>query len=406
MSAVYHKLVDGNLSQNWSNSSLLDARNDWSDVPSIQGFSTIFGAGNDEDPRDLLGESRRLDIATDVFSSPSQFNPNTGNRGGVSEFQDFGIVGLAGGGNANAPNLVIYLDTTGVGAPVTLNFDVQDLDSSSRDSEQPLNVQYRIGETGSWSNLADGYFADVTSASATPTTHVSLTLPPEVLGQPQLQIRIMTTDADGRDEWIGIDNIVVACFLRGTLIRTPQGEVPVETLSIGDEVSTHDGSSKPIKWIGHRAFARKMLKDHSPVTPVLVRAGALADNVPCRDLRLSPEHALYLDGVLVPAGNLVNGHSIVRELPATKIEYFHIEVKGQAIVIADGAPTETYLNHNNRRMFANWAEYLAVYGEDEVKLNAAGDFDRVYPCVTSGPELEAIRNKLALRSGLKADLAA
>ncbi len=105
-----------------------------------------------------------------------------------------------------------------------------------------LNVQYRVGETGPWTNVPNGYFADVTEQNATPTTHISLLLPTDAMDQDKLQIRIVTTDAQGRDEWIGIDNIVVACFLRGTQILTRRGELPVETLSIGDEIATMMGS--------------------------------------------------------------------------------------------------------------------------------------------------------------------
>ena len=178
-------------------------------------------------------------------------------------------------------------------------------------------------------------------------------------------------------------------------ILTPRGEVPVETLSIGDEISTHDGQSVPIKWIGRRSFPREITARKSNVVPVVIRADALGDNVPVRDLRVSPEHAIFFDGVLVPAVNLVNGRTIVRELTVDLVEYFHIEVEGQAIVLADGAPAESYVNHNNRKMFANWPEYVSLYGEDEPhQMLANGQFERRYPCVTSGPVLETIRAEI------------
>jgi hypothetical protein len=405
MSAVYHKLVDGNLTQDWSNSTQLSTPNDWSGIPSIQGFATVAGAsGEGADPRTLVGDSQTQNLETDVFTTPSHLD--TATSGGVADFGDFGIVGLGGGGTEVAPNLVLYLDTTGIAAPVSVKFDIQDLDGSTHDATEQLNVQYRVGETGNWTNVPGGYFADVTSANATPTTHVNLTLPLDALGEPQVQVRIMTTDATGRDEWVGIDNIVVACFLRGTLMQTPRGELPVESLSIGDEISTHDGLSKPIKWIGRRAFSTRFLPKESRVTPVLIRANAIADDVPCRDLRVSPEHALFINGVLVPAVHLVNGRTIIREQSGNVIEYFHIEVEGQAIVFADGAPAETYVNHDNRRMFANWHEYVALYGDDQPRTDADGKFERVYPCVTSGPALEAIVSELDERSKPDAAMAA
>lgn len=399
MSITYHRLADGQLTQDWSNSSLLSSSDNWSGVASIRGFSDIAGAdGVGTDPTTLTGESQDLDISANVLKSPSKYNPNGGDKGGVAEFQDFGIVALGGGHHADAPNLVFYLDTTDVGAPVTVDFDVQDLDSSGHDSVQQLNVQYRIGEVGNWINVDGGYFGDVTQPNATPTTHVSVTLPLAALGHEQVQVRIMTTNAAGRDEWIGIDNIVIACFARGTLIRTPRGDVAVETLAIGDDVSTVDGGARSIKWIGRRAFAARFLSEGSSAAPVLIRANALADDVPYRDLRVSPEHALYIDGVLIPAIHLVNGRTIVRDVEDEVIEYFHIELEGQGIVLADGAPAETYVNHNNRKMFANWPEYVALYGEDAPRVTADGEFERVYECVTDGPRLQAVTARIEARA--------
>ena len=126
------------------------------------------------------------------------------------------------------------------------------------------------------------------------------------------------------------------------------------------------------------------------------------------DPNANPEDAkeIFFDGVLVPAVNLVNGRTIVRELTTDVVEYFHIEVEGQAIVYADGAPAETYVNHDNRKMFANWPEYVSLYGEDESRKDVGGAFERGYPCVTSGPVLETIRAELDERSQPESALAA
>ncbi len=88
----------------------------------------------------------------------------------------------------------------------------------------------------------------------------------------------------------------------------------------------------------------------------MIRAGALADNVPVRDLRVSPEHAIFFDGRAGFRRHLINGTTIVREVTTDVVEYFHIEVEGQTIVYADGAPAETFVNHDNRKMFANWPD--------------------------------------------------
>jgi Hint domain len=168
---------------------------------------------------------------------------------------------------------------------------------------------------------------------------------------------------------------------------------------VGDEVITHNGRSEPIKWIGRRAFSTRFLNPSSPVTPVVIRADAIADGVPHRDLRVSPEHGIYFDGVLVPAGQLVNGSTIVRELAGDVVEYFHIEVEGQVIVLADGVPAETYVNHNNRKMFANWREYRLLYGSDDLAETESCEYGRVYPCLTSGPRFETSRAMVPSRRG-------
>ena len=149
MSTVYHKLSESSLVQNWSQASLLSSPDDWSAVASIQGFSNVqFGSGVGTDARAFVFDSTNPDVATDVLISPSQFDLDAGTNGGVAEFQDFGIVALGGSANASVPNLVLYLDTTDLSVPVTLNFDVQDLDSTSNDTTQQLNVQYQSAKLG------------------------------------------------------------------------------------------------------------------------------------------------------------------------------------------------------------------------------------------------------------------
>ncbi len=97
------------------------------------------------------------------------------------------------------------------------------------------------------------------------------------------------------------------CFMPGTRIRTPSGETSVEALAIGDLVLTTVGAAVPVRWIGRQTVARMFVEDLR--LPVCVKAGALADGVPSRDLHLSPDHALFVDGVLIQAGSLVNGVS-------------------------------------------------------------------------------------------------
>ena len=191
------------------------------------------------------------------------------------------------------------------------------------------------------------------------------------------------------------ENLLVPCFVRGTMIRTPAGEVPVETLAIGDLVSTLAGVDRPVKWIGRRSFKRRFIGRNSEANPVLIRQGALGPNMPDRDLAVSGKHAMYFDGVFVRAEDLVNGDTIVRDVDLDLIEYFHVELETPDVIFSNGAPTETFANHNSRRMFVNWREYVDLYGsEDAIEPKADGEFERPFPLVTGGQELAAVLESL------------
>src|SRR6516165_2802239 len=99
------------------------------------------------------------------------------------------------------------------------------------------------------------------------------------------------------------------CFLRGTRILTPEGEIPVEDLTIGALVETLNGPL-PVKWIGRQKFEKDSPSWHWSMAPIRVARSALRDQNPHRDLYLSPGHSLFIDGFLIPVDWLVNGKSI------------------------------------------------------------------------------------------------
>jgi hypothetical protein len=158
-----------------------------------------------------------------------------------------------------------------------------------------------------------------------------------------------------------IDTVTVTstdapCFCAGTMMATPTGEAAVEALAIGDDVLTADGAPAKVRWIGRRKVARRFA---DPLTslPIRIRAGAIAEASPARDLLVSPDHAVLVDGILVNAGALVNGVSILREqnTPET-FTYYHIELEQHALVLAEGLAAETFIDNVDRMAFDNWAE--------------------------------------------------
>lgn len=148
---------------------------------------------------------------------------------------------------------------------------------------------------------------------------------------------------------------IPVCFAEGTLILTPRGEVPVETLRAGDLVVAPLASRRvqALRWVGHRHIECATAHDRGAVAPVLVRAGALGPGVPARDMRVSPEHAFLLDGCLVPARLLIDGVEIVQETWQPSVTYWHLELDSHGILVADGALAESYLDDGNRHFFNN-----------------------------------------------------
>jgi hypothetical protein len=167
----------------------------------------------------------------------------------------------------------------------------------------------------------------------------------------------------------------VVCYLRGTLIRTPDGERRVEDLKIGDAVTTVSGEGKAIKWIGRQHFKKDSGSNWpAAILPVRISSFALDEHTPHRDLYLSPNHALFIDDVLIPAIYLVNGTSIVQAMPegVEEIDYFHIELETHEVIFAEGAAAETLLVVNEHEAFAdlireqfdNFIERQRLYGDE------------------------------------------
>ncbi len=187
------------------------------------------------------------------------------------------------------------------------------------------------------------------------------------------------------------------CYCPGTLIETERGnEVPIENLVIGDRVMTISGILRPIKWIGRRSYSGRFALGQKHILPVCIRAGALDDNVPRRDLRISPQHAMYLEGVLIEAKNLVNGRSIVQLAEIDQVEYIHLELETHDVLIAEGALSESFIDDDSRGMFHNAPEYRIAYPDER-----CAPARYCAPRPDGGYEIEAARQRIEGRAGLR-----
>ena len=187
--------------------------------------------------------------------------------------------------------------------------------------------------------------------------------------------------------------LAVACYCPGTGILTESGQVPIEMLRIGDLVCTHAGRAEPIRWIGRRSYGGRFLTGRAHLLPVRIRAGSLGGGLPLRDLRVSPQHALYLDEMLVPAIQLVNGRTIVQERGSVRVDYMHLEFAGHEVIWAEGALAESFVDDDSRALFHNAAEFDALYPEETPQM-AVFYAQRV----TDGYALELLRERLAVQA--------
>src|ERR1700678_4002671 len=176
------------------------------------------------------------------------------------------------------------------------------------------------------------------------------------------------------------------CFLKGTKIRTAEGERKIEDLAVGDLLPTMFGGLRPVQWIGRYPMkksdpSKAWVKD---ALPIRIARSALGPELPHADLYVTGGHSLLIDGVLVPAELLINGTTITRDegREYDELAYIHVKLESHDVIYAEGVPAETLINVQESAV--NFADYLRRYG------TAATDEEHCVPYIHiwgGGPEL-------------------
>lgn len=201
-----------------------------------------------------------------------------------------------------------------------------------------------------------------------------------------------TSLLSGYDAATGNAFIQVACFASGTLIETTTGEVPVEALTKGTRLRTVlGGTEEPIIWLGHRHVNCVAHPEPRKVWPVRVSSGAFGADLPKRDLWLSPDHAVFINDVLIPVIRLVNGTSI-RQIPVPEVTYWHVELRRHDVIRAEGLPAESYLATGDRSNFENGGGPVRLFPDFNARMWEAQGCAEL---VQVGPKLLAVRKMLA-----------
>lgn len=192
------------------------------------------------------------------------------------------------------------------------------------------------------------------------------------------------------------------CFVSGSRVRAARGEVPVQDLEPGDAVAVlRNGAQtfEPVKWIGHTRVDIARHSHAEDIAPIRIRAGAIADQRPSRDLLVSPEHCMIIDGLCVPAKLLVNGGSIVTEYHHPPFTYYHLELADHGILYVEDAETESYLDTGNRSVFDNAGGARQLHPRFTLDSGSARwQTDACAPLARVPDQVEPIWARLAARS--------
>ncbi len=352
-----------------------------------------FDARNIVDPTALI---TLMNGATFNATADDAFNDGTiALSGGIANLSQIGdlsnttgnaadqVVNMSGPGHDE-----LLLPTSGEGLTIS-GYGVDDLigiagissvKSASYDASQDLNFFSGANGTGSLLAQLTGVTLD---------TGLPATLDPS-------QFAIVTSPTATFVE-------LIACFAEGTRIMTEHGAVAVEQLREGDRLEVLLGKTfEPVIWIGQRRVDCQRHPRPHQVWPVRISANAFGLGKPCRDLWLSPDHAIFIADILTPVKYLINGTTIA-QVPRDVVTYYHVELPKHNLVLAEGLPTESYLNVNDRSDFWQQRQPMTLFPDF---FSRTWEAEGCAPLVITGPAFEAVRrwvNGLAATRALRTD---
>lgn len=204
----------------------------------------------------------------------------------------------------------------------------------------------------------------------------------------------VTENAGNNLATVKVSGATAACYAAGTSIATRDGETAVENLAAGDIVRAHFAGEAAVVWIGHRRVDCRRHKQPWKVWPVRVEAHAFGPRQPMRDLYLSPDHAVFVDGLLIPIRNLINGTTITQTKMDT-VNYYHVELVEHDVIFADGLPAESYLENGDRAAFDNGGLPVMLHPEFAARRwEALG----CAPFANAGPGLARVKARIDRRA--------
>jgi hypothetical protein len=367
---------------------------------------TIIGESVTNAPNALFSGSFSLSVSynsSGAISAISVVDPNLKT--------DAAGVGLDSKFDANFNNSSSISSYTAINSSSDHNGVSISVDKASNVISLTFDAPANYTDNSSDYNRITFSFADPSVFTGTASDNVShsinvTNLTQQYWSQDGCDTSVMTPFATKEDFVL---NETIPCYVQGTLIATANGLVAVEDLQLGDQVLTVHGKAEPVIWLGHHTINCHRQVKADKAYPVCIEKDALDENVPSRNLYVSPDHSIYVDGVMIPAFALVNGLTIQQPRTEKFVTYYHVELPSHQAIYAEGVAAESYLDtsSDNRNFFKASTERSNVHAiaaqyppcpEGVEAWRHIWDTQGYAKLVMSGPVLESVKMRLQRRA--------